>query len=122
MACAVEVDRSLVTQCAMRARDFGEATNTKNQAATHGRRKTRGGALNISEVRRHVQQWRDLKARFDRVHRAGLDALRRKDYGRFGAAIVQERRLIDEQRALVRAAAAQLRQWKLNSRPRMRKD
>ena len=72
--------------------------------------------LTASQVHRQVQQWRTLKTRFDRVHRAGVAALKRKDYGRFGVAILQERRIIEQLRTLVDVARAQVRRWKLVSR------
>ena len=67
-------------------------------------------------MRRHTQQWRVLKARLDRLHRAGLAALASKEYGRFGAAIVEEQRLVREHREVLRAAAARLRRVRHGNR------
>ena len=50
---------------------------------------------------RHLQRWRALKTRFDRAHRAGLDALRRGRYDGLHAAIMHERGVINELRVLI---------------------
>ena len=55
-----------------------------------------------------LEQMRGLKAEFDRVHRAGLDALREKQFDRVSAAILYERRLIERQGALIQEARVSL--------------
>ena len=58
-------------------------------------------------------QWRGLKAEFDRVHRAGLSALRRKQFDRLSAAIHHEQRLIEKQNTLIQEARARLNSQKV---------
>ena len=57
--------------------------------------------------------WRGLKAEFDRVHRAGLGALRRKQFDRLDAAIHHEQRLIEKQNAIIQEARARLARHKV---------
>jgi hypothetical protein len=60
-----------------------------------------------------LKQMRGLKAEFDRVHRAGLDALRRKQFERVSAAILHEHRLIEKQSALIEEAMVSLDRHKV---------
>jgi hypothetical protein len=71
-------------------------TNDDGLTALHG------------DIARHLAQWRGLKVEFDRVHRAGLGALRRHQFDRLSAIILREHRLIEKQSALIQEARARL--------------
>jgi len=58
------------------------------------------------EVRR--QRWHALKEQFDHAHHVGMSSLKRRDYHSLRAAILHERRIIDELRALIDEAKSQI--------------
>jgi hypothetical protein len=62
-------------------------------------------------LHRRLRRWRVLKAEFDRVHRAGVAALRQQNYDRLHAAIAHERRIIIELRTLIDEARGQVQYW-----------
>ena len=64
--------------------------------------------LTTDQVQLRRQRWRALKRQFDDTHRAGMGSLKRRDYDSLRAAILQERRIIDELRVLIDEARAQV--------------
>jgi hypothetical protein len=48
-----------------------------------------------------------LPGRFDAAHEVGISSLKQRDYDRLHAAIVHERRIIDELRMLIEEARMQ---------------
>lgn len=81
----------------------------------HAQRSTKedGLAALHRDLARRLGRWRGLKAEFDRVHRAGLGALRRKQFDRVGAAIHHEQRLIKEQSVIIQQARAWLNRYQV---------
>ena len=64
--------------------------------------------LTAGQLQLRRQRWRALKKQFDDVHHAGMVSLKRRDYDSLRAAILHERRIIDEWRALIDEARAQV--------------
>jgi hypothetical protein len=76
-----------------------------------------GLAAQHRDIARRLGQWRGLKAEFDRVHRAGLGALRRHRFDRLGAIILREHRLIEKQNALIQEARASMNSKAIPTKP-----
>jgi len=64
--------------------------------------------LTERQVQFRRQRWRALKKQFDQVHKAGMGALKRRDYDSLHSVILHERRIIDELRAVIDEARAQV--------------
>jgi len=72
--------------------------------------------LTTDELQLRRQRWRALKKQFDDTHHAGMGSLKRRDYDSLRAAILHERGIIDELRALIDEAKAQVGYKTLSSR------
>ena len=64
--------------------------------------------LTADQLQLRRQRWRALKTQFDDTHNAGMGSLKRRDYDGLRAAILHERSIIEEWRALIDEARAQV--------------
>ena len=72
-----------------------------------------GLAVLHRDLARQLRQWRELIAEFDRVHRAGIQALRRGQFARLDTAIHHEQRIIEKQNGIIQEAKARLDRYKV---------
>jgi len=93
----------------------------KDTRRTRTKTKNDDGELTITatltarQMHLRRQRWRALKKQFDQAHRAGMESLKQRDYESLDAAIVHERRVIDELRAIVEEARTQVLGYKTSS-------
>jgi hypothetical protein len=77
------------------------ARRTRTKARSDGPERTTATTLTADQLHLRRQRWRALKQQFDDVHHAGMLSLKQRDYESLHAAILHERRIIDELQALI---------------------
>ena len=81
---------------------------TRAKARSDDVERTMARTLITSAVQLRRQRWRVLKKQFDHAHHAGIAALKQRDFDRLQAAIIRERRIIDELQVLIEEARTQV--------------
>ena len=92
-------------------RERGEtqkSRRTRAKARSDDVERTMARTLITSAVQLRRQRWRVLKKEFDGVHAAGIAAIKQRDFDHLHAAIIHERRIIDELQVLIEEARTQV--------------
>ena len=84
------------------------ASRTRAKARSDDGEPTNATTLTTHQLRLRRQRWRALKKQFDAAHQVGISSLKRRDYDSLHAAMVRERRIIDELRVLIGEARMQV--------------
>jgi len=85
------------------------SSRTRTKARSDDGQRTIATTLTTHQLYLRRQRWCALKQQFDHAHHAGMLSLKRRDYHSLHAAIVHERRIIDELAELINEAKAHVR-------------
>ena len=86
-----------------------DTRRTRTKARSNDGQRTIATTLTNDQLHLRRQRWRALKQQFDHAHHAGMLSLKRRDYRSLSAAIVHERRIIDELAELINDTRAKVR-------------